>query len=444
MNLQELRARRLELAQRASGLRAKSERTAEENAQYDQTIEQIREVDTDIEREERFLDSERRDAEFMRRHGGGGQGGSASDPSPQRSAGGGSTATVVDGMELRTIRGRGVLLNDEGIRESYDVPVYSNPAARSWFRELRRETPPSGQIGFESRAFQADNDPEGGYLVRPEQFVARLIQAVDNAVFIRQLATVMQVTEASSLGVPSLDTDAEDADWTVELGTGNEEDTIRFGKRALTPHPLAKRVKLSRELLRLGVLDPEGIVLGRIAYKFGITQEKAFLTGTGDRQPLGVYVASNDGISTGRDVSTGNTATAMTFDGLQEAKFTLKAQYWPRARWNFHRDGVKQISKIKDGDGRYMWEPSVRAGQPDILFSFPVDVSEYTPSTFTTGQYVGMLADFSHYWIADSMGMTMQRLVELYAETNQIGFIARLQTDGMPVLEEAFVRVKLA
>ena len=40
--------------------------------------------------------------------------------------------------------------------------------------------------------------------------------------------------------------------------------------------------------------------------------------------------------------------------------------------------------------------------------------------------------------------MQIQRLVELYAATNQVGFIGRMELDGMPVLEEAFVRVKLA
>jgi HK97 family phage major capsid protein len=57
---------------------------------------------------------------------------------------------------------------------------------------------------------------------------------------------------------------------------------------------------------------------------------------------------------------------------------------------------------------------------------------------------VGVLGDFSFYWIADAMTMEMQRLVELYATTNQIGLIGRLESDGMPVLGEAFVRVKLA
>jgi len=57
---------------------------------------------------------------------------------------------------------------------------------------------------------------------------------------------------------------------------------------------------------------------------------------------------------------------------------------------------------------------------------------------------VGLLGDFSFYWIADSLQMEMQRLDELFAATNQVGFVGRLESDGMPVLEEAFVRVTLA
>ena len=69
-----------------------------------------------------------------------------------------------------------------------------------------------------------------------------------------------------------------------------------------------------------------------------------------------------------------------------------------------------------------------------------MSISEFVPNTFPTGQYVGILGDFSNYWIADALSMQVQRLNELYAETNQVGFIGRLETDGAPVLEEAFVR----
>jgi len=313
-------------------------------------------------------------------------------------------------------------------------------AWRSWLANGRL----GGNLSDEEvRAFQAASDTEGGYLVAPEQFVMQLIKFVDDAVHIRGLATIYQVSGNGKIGVPTLDTDAADSDWTTELLTGSEETTMRFGKRSMMPHPLAKRIKVSQTLLRVAAMPAEQIVLQRLAYKFAITQEKAYLTGNGVQKPLGVFTASTDGITTARDVSTDNAATAMTADGLINAKYALKAAYWNNATWMFHRDGVKQIAKLKDGEGQYLWREGMRQGEPDMLLGRPVVTSENAPSTFTTGQYVGILGDFSHYWIIDSLAMNFQRLVELYAETNQVGFIGRYEGDGMPVLAEAFVRVKL-
>jgi hypothetical protein len=48
-----------------------------------------------------------------------------------------------------------------------------------------------------------------------------------------------------------------------------------------------------------------------------------------------------------------------------------------------------------------------------MLLGMPVNESESAPNTFTTGQYLGMLGDFSHYWIADTLDMIVQRPVEL-------------------------------
>lgn len=299
----------------------------------------------------------------------------------------------------------------------------------------------------ETRALQADNDAAGGYLLAPQQMVSDIIKTLDNAVAIRALATKYTVSSAQSLGVPTLDADPSDADWTSELLIGSEDTTLSFGKRELHPKPLAKLEKVSNKLLRMAVMSAEQIVRDRLTYKFGVTQEKAFLTGNGANQALGVFTASANGISTGRDVSTDNTATAITADGLINAKYALKGAYHksPNLRWMFHRDAVKQIRKLKTlTDGQYVWQAGLQAGQPDMLLDVPVIMSEYVPNTFTTGLYVGILGDFSKYWIADAMTLEIKRLNELYAATNQVGFIGRLETDGMPVLEEAFVRVKLA
>jgi HK97 family phage major capsid protein len=143
-------------------------------------------------------------------------------------------------------------------------------------------------------------------------------------------------------------------------------------------------------------------------------------------------------------VSTDNTTTEITADNLINVKFTLKQNYWPRARWIFHRDAVKMIRKLKDSQDQYLWQPGIAANIPDRILETPYLISEYAPNTFTAALYVGIIGDFSFYWIVDALDMQVQRLVELYAETNQVGFIGRAETDGMPVLEEAFVRVKLA
>jgi HK97 family phage major capsid protein len=218
---------------------------------------------------------------------------------------------------------------------------------------------------------------------------------------------------------------------------------MAFGQRSLKPTTLAKGIKLSRKLLRVAP-NSEELVTARLKRKVAVPMEKGYLTGNGANQPLGVFVASNDGIPTTRDVSTGNSTTAITFDGLTEVKYTLKPQYWANAKWLYHRDAIKMLAKIKNGDGNYVWRESVRVGEPDMLLGSPMAASEFAPNTFTTGKYVGIYGDFSFYWIADALGMELQRVMELYSKSRQIGLHAWLETDGMPVLTEAFVRVQLA
>jgi hypothetical protein len=91
------------------------------------------------------------------------------------------------------------------------------------------------------------------------QMAAGMIQAADNQVFLRAYATVQTIATAASLGAVSLDADPDDGEWTSELDTGSDDAGTAFGKRQMTPHPLAKRIKLSNKLLRL-VADVEGLV----------------------------------------------------------------------------------------------------------------------------------------------------------------------------------------
>ena len=405
----------------------KREFTAEEQNNWDAMMNEADKLRSTVEREERMLVAEADLGEPIT---------ASTRPETNERGGGGQQ------IEFRSRSMRGTNESDQSWRDNPEWRRLLRTGEASYnagFRAFLRTQP----VSLEMRALQADLDTSGGNLMAPIQLVDRIIQAVDDAVYMRQWATVFAVPNADSLGVPTLENDPADADWTTELATGSEDSTMSFGRRDLKPHPLAKRLKISRKLL-MKVPNVEAFTIGRLGYKFGIAQERGFLVGTGAGQPLGIFIASNDGIPTSRDVSTDNTTTGVTGDGLINAKYSLKMQYWQNARWMGHRDFYKQAAKLKDGDGQYLWRESVRAGEPDRLLGFPTAMSEYSPNTFTTGQYVAAVGDFSTYWIADSMTMEFQRLLELYAETNQVGIIGRLDTDGAPTLGEAFARVKLA
>ncbi len=299
--------------------------------------------------------------------------------------------------------------------------------------------------GSQTRAMQKDVDTTGGYLSAPLVWLGELIRKVDNLTIMRQICRVLPpLLTAESIGAPSLDTDPADPTWTAEIAIGSEDSSMAIGARELTPHPLAQFLKVSKTLLRRSAISADVLVRDRLAYKIAVVMENAFLNGIGTAgQPLGVFTASSLGISTGRDAQ-GDSATTPTFDGLKDAKYALKGPYRTRANWIFHRTIVKLIDKLKDGEGRYIWQASVVPGAPDMILGMPVRESEYAPNTITGDAYVGILGDFSNYWIVDALTATIQVLIELYAATNQNGYLSRMESDGMPVLEEAFVRVQLA
>ena len=298
-------------------------------------------------------------------------------------------------------------------------------------------------LSSEQRALFMDDFTSGGALVAPQQFVAELIKDVRSDTFALTESRVIVVENAHSLGVPYLDSEPDDAEWTSELRTGSEDTAMNFDGRELYPHPLAKRIKVSKKLLRAAPYA-DGEVKEALRYKISVPVEKNWLSGSGQGRPLGLFTVSAQGIDTDRDVSTGNTATAIKADGLIEAKYALKPQYRKRAKWLFSTDAIKMIRKLKDGNGDYLWKLGLSADRPDTILELPFLESEYAPNTFTASQYVGIIGDFSKYWFAVALDMQIQVLTELYAESNQNGYISRMECDGMPVVSNAFVRIQLA
>lgn len=277
-------------------------------------------------------------------------------------------------------------------------------------------------------ALQIGTDSEGGYLV-PDEYERTLVEALEEENIFRQLAKVIQ-TSSGDRKIPVVATKGT-ASWIDEEGAFPESDDS-FGQVSIGAYKLGTMIKVSEELLNDSVFDLEGYISREFARRIGAKEEEAFFTGNGSGKPLGILAATG-GAETG---VTAASATAVTADELMDLFYSLKSPYRRNAVWVLNDSTIKAVRKLKDGNGQYLWQPSLTAGTPDTILGRPVKTSAYMPA-IASGAKTVAFGDFSYYWIADRQGRSFKRLNELYAATGQVGFLASQRVDGRMILPEA-------
>jgi len=277
-------------------------------------------------------------------------------------------------------------------------------------------------------ALQVGTDSEGGFLV-PDEFERTLIQALEEENIFRQLARVI-TTSSGDKKIPVVASKGT-ASWVEEEGVIPESDDA-FGQVSIGVYKLATVLKISEELINDSVFNLEQYIAKEFARRIGAKEEEAFFVGDGSGKPTGIFNATG---GAGVGVTTAS-ATALTFDEIMDLYYSLKSPYRKNAVFVTNDATVKAIRKLKDGNGQYLWQPSVTAGEPDTIFSRPVKTSAYVPA-IAIGAKTIAFGDFSYYWVADRQGRSFQRLNELYAVTGQVGFKATQRVDGKLILPEA-------
>jgi HK97 family phage major capsid protein len=282
---------------------------------------------------------------------------------------------------------------------------------------------------FEIRnALEVGTDSEGGYLV-PDEFEKMLIQGLEEQNIFRQIARVIQ-TASGDRKIPVVSTHGT-AVWIDEEGAYTESDEA-FGQVTLSAYKLGTLMKVTEELLNDSVFNLETYIAGEFARRIGAAEEESFLTGNGSGKPTGIFAASG-GATVG---VTAASATAITMDEVMDLFYSLKAPYRRNAVFVMNDATVKLIRKLKDGNGQYLWQPSITAGTPDTVMNRPVLTSAYAPTVASSAKTVAF-GDFSYFWIADRQVRSFKRLNELYAANGYVGFMANQRVDGKLILPEA-------
>lgn len=277
-------------------------------------------------------------------------------------------------------------------------------------------------------ALQIGTDTEGGYLV-PDEFERTLIEALDEENIFRKLANVIS-TSSGDRKIPVVASKGT-ASWIDEEGAIPESDDS-FGQVSIGAYKLGTMIKVSEELLNDSVFNLENYVAREFARRIGNKEEDAFFTGDGSGKPTGILAATG-----GAQIGvTAASATAISIDEILDLFYSLKSPYRNKSVFVMNDATIKAIRKLKDGQGQYIWQPSLQAGTPDTILNRPVYTSSYVPTIAASAKSI-IFGDFGYYWVADRQGRVFKRLNELYAATGQVGFVATQRVDGKLILPEA-------
>jgi HK97 family phage major capsid protein len=324
-----------------------------------------------------------------------------------------------------------------GAKTSNDV---EDANVRAWRQYLRGD---SSQVQNIRAQQQVNPNTAGGFLV-PTVILNEIIKPVDDPIFMRQICRVNTIR--GNVSVPR-QTNRATSYWQGEAETAIPTN-VTTGQREFKPHRVTVKTSNSRLLIEQSVIDVEQWLAEELDYSVRLKEEAAGMTGNGTGQWLGIFTASADGISTGRDVPT--VGASIAADDILSTMMNVKATIRNRGSWVGSRQFITTVMKLKDAAQQYIFTESagignvLAVGTPMVLKGRPLYESESAPSTLAAGTYAAVFGDYQYYHIYDFLNLAVQVLVEdPYASAGEYGYVMHKFSDGAPVLEEAFSRLQV-
>jgi len=290
-------------------------------------------------------------------------------------------------------------------------------------------------VRFPNREIRANENTitSTGNIV-PSEFSADIIKKVT------ELSGIMQrISVVNSKGIYKQiiqdDTHKITAGWTDEIAEITAS-TAKFTTIEIGHHKLTSLAKISLELLNQNDFDIAGEIMSQMTLDFAIKAESAIIKGDGSGKPYGLTTAG-----TAYQLA----APAVTADDIVKIFHTLKAPYHPNAAWLMSNDTLCKIRLLKDGQGQYLFHQNeMTGGYVGTVLGKPVLISECMDNIAAAKNPV-LFGDYARSYKANiNPDMSIQVLVEKYAELGMRGIVGILWLDGRPVNPEAYVNVSVA
>lgn len=304
---------------------------------------------------------------------------------------------------------------------------------KAWGEAFGRYLRVKDERELESKALSVGSNPDGGYLV-PTATSNRIIEKIYESSPMRRLATVETIgTEALEIPV---DLDEAGAGWVGEEQSRPETSTPQVGVQKIPVHEIYAKPLATQKFLEDAGINVEQWLAGKIGDRFARIEATAFMTGNGILKPRGILsYPAGEGRGKVLRVNSGSTA-AITADSIVKMPFAVKAPYLTNANWLMKRSTVQAVMLLKDGQGQYLWRPSLTDGAPSTLAGYTVEMADDMPAV-ASGTLPIAFGDFRRgYTVVDRLGITTLR--DPYSSKPFVEFYSRKRVGGDVVDFDAF------
>ena len=276
-----------------------------------------------------------------------------------------------------------------------------------------------------SNVLQEGTDADGGYLV-PEEYDKRIIEVLNSENIMRTLGTKIKTGGDHKINIAAT---KPAASW-IEEGEPLVWGDATFDQILLDAHKLHVAIKITEELLYDNSFGLESYITTQFGRALANAEEDAFLNGNGQGKPTGIFASTGGG-------KVSATTTALKGDDIINLVYALKRPYRKKAAFIMNDKILATVRTLKDSDGQYLWQQSLKDGEPERLAGYPVYTSEYAPTNMIA------FGDYSYYNIGDRGTRSFKKLTELFAGNDMVGFVAKERVDGKLVLPEAVQSLKI-
>ena len=279
----------------------------------------------------------------------------------------------------------------------------------------------------------------GGFAVTPE-YNQELIELLINQVVVRSMGPRVYNLAGNTMFF-SRKMSASTGFWVAE-GAVKTPSVLTLGQASLVLKEVAGLVLCSNDLIADANIAIDGLIKNDLMEQLSLSEDLAFIAGTGGPQPLGIY---NDPLVPTTTLGGGNGAIPQ-FDDLKDLMYTLQIANVVPSAWLMHPRTKNTLEQLKDGNGRYIYTSAdLDRGDPDRLLGLPVYFSNQIPINLTFGASAAncsylILGNWNEFTIGDKAGsgIVLDVSDQRYFEFDQTAIRAVKRVDCMVRQPNAF------